>query len=378
MFKDTEEGIYVYNPSAQSFSGWVEIPSDALRGTYASLMDKDTLKTEKLYYLPGDANFDYSNKTEYYTIFNNGKTFPDNVSDKIVRFWTEIPAKGTKCYVPLSTPENTVTDNIKSPEIKTDEKGWPLKIDWANGKSVSGTAIADFISINYKGFNQRRLMREIFYTEDEKARDALISQYTEKNISEYSEVLKTDTLKAVIYEQYFQNMSLIGGKREIQIWKEEPRISVTVKINRPYGTDPESYFINFNLNHKSVPVISNGGKVFEPGRGQLDETCMDYYAFDGWASYPYKGLLWVSKDAPVLSFGDINYFSKLKSFPENTGNIYSYIFDNTWDTNFIADSHGVMTFRYDILLGENFDDFTAVKNIAEGLTTDPLVTVNLK
>ncbi|MDF2686307.1 MAG: hypothetical protein K0S55_1488, partial [Clostridia bacterium] len=76
--------------------------------------------------------------------------------------------------------------------------------------------------------------------------------------------------------------------------------------------------------------------------------------------------------------GDINYFAKLKSFPENNGNLYSYIFDNTWDTNFIADSHGVMTFKYDILLGENYDDFSMVKNIAEGLVTDPMIAVKLK
>ena len=377
MFKDAEEGIYVYNPSEVNFNGWAEIPYNALRGDYASLMDKSTLKIEKLYFYPGDENFELSNKNEMYSLFNNSRTFPDQAPNKIVRFWTEIPPKGIKCYIPLNTPDYIINDKI-GPSITTDENGWPLKLYWANGKSLSGTAMADFISYSFNGLNQRRLMRELFNTEDEKAREVLLSQYTDKNISEYSQVIKTDTLKAVIFEQYFNNKSLLGGKRELQVWKDEPRISVTVKINRPYNLDPEAYFINFNLNNNSAPVISNGGKIFEPGRGQLDDTCMDYYAFDGWVSYPYKGVLWVSKDAPLISFGDTNFFAKRKEFPENTGNIYSYIFDNTWDTNFIADSHGVMTFKYDIIIGENFDDFSMVKNLAEGFIKEPIITVKLK
>ena len=52
------------------------------------------------------------------------------------------------------------------------------------------------------------------------------------------------------------------------------------------------------------PLLSNGGVPFTPFEDQLPGTCRDYFAVDGWADYGTSNghWLWVSRDAPLLSF----------------------------------------------------------------------------
>jgi hypothetical protein len=44
-----------------------------------------------------------------------------------------------------------------------------------------------------------------------------------------------------------------------------------------------------------------------------------------------------------------NAAARLDKLPDKTEVLLSMVFDNTWDTNFAADSHGIMEFNYDLV-----------------------------
>ena len=102
----------------------------------------------------------------------------------------------------------------------------------------------------------------------------------------------------------------------------------------------------------TLPRLSNGGVAFVPYRDQLPGTCRDYFAIDGWADYstPHGHWLWVSRDAPLVTFGEHNVLAhRTAGIPDNTHRMLAMLFNNIWYTNFVADSHGVMEFQFDLV-----------------------------
>ncbi len=51
------------------------------------------------------------------------------------------------------------------------------------------------------------------------------------------------------------------------------------------------------------------------------------------------------------------------------------IFDNFWETNFVADSHGVMEFRFDLAWRKELPA-SGVADLARTLASEPQVMIN--
>ncbi len=115
---------------------------------------------------------------------------------------------------------------------------------------------------------------------------------------------------------------------------------------------------------------------FVPYKDQIPGTCRDYYAIDGWAHYatPQGHWLWVSRDAPILSLGAPNVWSRLAAAPENTNRLWSMVYNNTWLTNVPIDSKGVMDFQYDLVWKSQMD--ANAGPLAESLSSDPVALIN--
>ena len=111
---------------------------------------------------------------------------------------------------------------------------------------------------------------------------------------------------------------------------------------------------------------------FVPFKDQIPGTCMDFFAIDGWADYatPEGHWLWVSRDAPVLSIGGTNVWTRLTEPPEQPNRLFSMIFNNTWFTNVENNSNGVMDFQYDLVWKKQIGADAGV--LAESLVSDPV------
>ena len=92
----------------------------------------------------------------------------------------------------------------------------------------------------------------------------------------------------------------------LEVWKREPRARLTLRLNRLSSAAPEIFYVAFPLpTGETLPRLSSGGQPFTPFTDQLPGTCRDYFAIDGWADYatPDGHWLWVSRDAPLVTFG---------------------------------------------------------------------------
>ena len=127
-----------------------------------------------------------------------------------------------------------------------------------------------------------------------------------------------------------------------------------------------------------MPETSCGGVPFTPFRDQLPGTCRDYFAIDGWIHFatPAGHWLWVSHDAPLVTFGGPQTLARRSDPPQETNRVLAMIFDNFWYTNFVADSHGVMEFRFDLAWRKDLPASAAVEDLARTLASEPQVLIN--
>ncbi|NOX54099.1 MAG: hypothetical protein GXP27_06595, partial [Planctomycetes bacterium] len=85
--------------------------------------------------------------------------------------------------------------------------------------------------------------------------------------------------------------------------------------------------------------------------------------------------VWASRDVPLVTFGGPHVLARRKTAPDDAHRILAMIFNNRWYTNFVADSHGVFEFQFDLAWKKHLDP-TAVGALAEALQAEPLVLIN--
>jgi len=56
--------------------------------------------------------------------------------------------------------------------------------------------------------------------------------------------------------------------------------------------------------------------------------------------------------------------------------VSAMIFDNTWFTNFVGDSHGVMEFRFDMAWCKELPAAASVEDWARTLASEPQIIIN--
>ena len=84
--------------------------------------------------------------------------------------------------------------------------------------------------------------------------------------------------------------------------------------------------------------------------------------------------LWVSRDAPLLTFDSPQPLARLDRPPARTGRLLAMIYNNFWYTNFLGDEPGVMEFQFDLVWqGDAPRDAAA---LAEALMSEPVVVIN--
>ena len=116
---------------------------------------------------------------------------------------------------------------------------------------------------------------------------------------------------------------------------------------------------------------------FTPFTDQLPNTCMDFFAIDSWVNYKQgdDSWTWISRDAPLVSFGGPQPLKDLKGTPGDLNKVYAMVFDNTWFTNFVADQHGVLEFKFDLVQGLPSDPKELAEH-AETILSTPQVIIH--
>jgi hypothetical protein len=107
----------------------------------------------------------------------------------------------------------------------------------------------------------------------------------------------------------------------------------------------------------------------------LKGSCRDYFGIDGWAHYRTSDgeWLWVTRDAPLVCVGGPHMLERHQVEPAAPNRIMALLLDNCWHTNFVADSHGGMEFRFDLMWRPKIE---RPQDWAATLSTDPVAFVN--
>jgi hypothetical protein len=140
--------------------------------------------------------------------------------------------------------------------------------------------------------------------------------------------------------------------QEIILYRELKRLDIVNTLQKIPTVAAEAVYYAFPFNVR-VPEfrLDTAGAVMRPEVDQLPGTAKDWYSIQDWLSLSDKevGIVWISKEAPLVQLGDINTGKWVDGqLKIKHGTIFSWVMNNYHPTNFPASQGGEITFHYSI------------------------------
>lgn len=378
-----EEGFYVTNTTDAPYTGWVEMWTSCLRGDIKSLVDAETGCEVPFFFRSGYAQYRAPCKPSDMTRENESQTCADNAKNVLVRFWVdELPPQKIQRFLPSSKKiavDKSTT--VSQAQVKTDEHGWPTSAIWPGMKRpLFSEAPGNFFAMKMQGLSPRWQAGGMIHIAGDVAKKKRQAEIFKRiNAEPEGKVEVVQTANSTLYKQYMKHPSCKWLVRELEVFCRQPRATLTLRFKRISNERPEILCEATSIPEDHLPLMSNGGVPFTPYVDQLPNTCRDFFPTDGWLRYASEDgtRLWTTRDAPLVAFGRFHTYEGVDSLlPERPGRIVNILFDNTWMTNFVADQHGVLEYRYDMawfpkkLTAQESDAWTA------SLALKPSVVIN--
>jgi hypothetical protein len=198
-----------------------------------------------------------------------------------------------------------------------------------------------------------------------------IGDLTEVKVIDDGEIFTTIELFYELEGTYFSSVV-------IKMYNTLPKLEFKYKIAKKLSTDIESIYLPLTLNNlDAVLYIDKSDAIMRPGMDQIPGTCMEYYLTDNGLIYESKEntILIQAKDAPLLYMGELKHHPILlcdNKEENNKRDVYSWIMNNTWETNFKMDLSGFAEFCYtlDLVKTTNAEQsFQTMKDNGYGVVT---------
>lgn len=155
----------------------------------------------------------------------------------------------------------------------------------------------------------------------------------------------------------------------LKIYKDLPKMQATVRIHKTSTWDPENLYVSlpFTAGRNEVRWLDKTGCVIRPGIDQLPGTNMDFYLLQNGIVLEgeEKTVTVAVKDTPLVTFGSLEAkpirLCSQNDRELNGSEMYSWVMNNFWETNFKVDLGGFYEFSYVISTQEKIDKEEAVK-----------------
>jgi alpha-mannosidase len=136
---------------------------------------------------------------------------------------------------------------------------------------------------------------------------------------------------------------------EIRVYQDEKKIELIEEIDKKPELKKEAVYFAFPfaMTHPQFQYeIQNG--VVDPAKDMYPGAGHEWFSIQHWISVQQDGAsaTVMPLDAPLATFGDINRGEWPTEFGQRTGNIFSYVMNNYWHTNYRAAQGGHFHFRY--------------------------------
>ena len=158
----------------------------------------------------------------------------------------------------------------------------------------------------------------------------------------------------------------------VKFYEALPRVDFRLQLGKTLSSEIESVFLpmSLSLDGGQSLYLKKGGEAFRPGVDQLPGTCMEYSMSDDGLAYvcPQGSALIASYDVPLFYFGEMAHHPiRLCDNREenNRRPVYSWVMNNTWETNFKMDLSGFGEYRYTLWLSGETDPQRAMEELRE-------------
>ncbi|MCM3109600.1 glycosyl hydrolase [Lederbergia lenta] len=148
----------------------------------------------------------------------------------------------------------------------------------------------------------------------------------------------------------------------LRVYKQLPKIAVTVRIQKQNEWAPENLYIPlpFGDGENHELYAEKTGSVFRPAIDQIPGSNIDFYLLQNGMIFKNKDqdLLVALKDNPLVTLGTLAHheieLSNEQTKIKNKDLVYSWVMNNFWETNFKVDLSGFYEFDYQLYLsGDN-------------------------
>jgi hypothetical protein len=265
---------------------------------------------------------------------------------------------------------------VPGPAMEADADGWPVAVRWKGmRKPLFAQGTGDLVVVEVHGFSPRWLLVDLWANHAPDAAAEFCREHVRQTVAtSCGKVEVRDNPHTRVFIQSLQHPRFLWAKRRLEVWKSEPRARLTLRFDRHSSLDPEIILAAFCLPCDDVlPQTSCGGQPFTPFIDQLPGTCRDYFAIDHYVRYSGNEghWYWVSRDCPTVAFGSPPVLALHADRPADMNRLHAIVFNNCWNTNWVADSHGVMEFQFDLLWSDNRGLPVDGHELAECVTLDP-------
>ncbi len=171
--------------------------------------------------------------------------------------------------------------------------------------------------------------------------------------------------------------------RELRLFNALDRIDIIDAVDKERVREKESVHFGFPFRVPDGVVRTNvGWETVRAETDQLAGSCKDFLSVQRWVDISNRefGVTWATIDAPLVEVGAL-----IDETPNEAGfrvwrktippaqNIYSYVMNNYWHTNYKADQEGSAVFRYSIHPHGRYDPASAYRFGVE--RSQPLLVV---
>ncbi|WP_225048261.1 hypothetical protein [Lacticaseibacillus kribbianus] len=143
----------------------------------------------------------------------------------------------------------------------------------------------------------------------------------------------------------------------LKVYKELPYIQAVVQLQKDNTWAPENLYVALPLLAQSDLYAEKSGALFRPAIDQLPGTNADFFLLDtGYFYQQNDRVLGVClKDTPLITLGNLDpkpiELCGPKTAARNREQVYAWVMNNFWETNFKVDLSGFYEFEFDIFAG---------------------------
>ena len=165
----------------------------------------------------------------------------------------------------------------------------------------------------------------------------------------------------------------------VRLYDDQKRIDFENYLNKEANLEKEAGYFAFPFAFKNPEIrieIPNG--VIRPEADLIKGGCRDWYCVDQFMTLSADGAAVVLSpiDSPLITLQDINRGQWYQNIKIENGNVFAYVFNNYWFTNYKASQDGHLTFRFSMTSGKSFTNAQAKKFAEEA--HNPLIVEYIK